>query len=217
MSHLVRQEIPKKWPIERKGTTYVVRPQFNTSEGMPLLIILREIMNLAKNRREAKNIIHSNHILLNGKIANDEKTNVLLFDTLQILPLKKAYRLNLTEKGKFFLEEIQEAQANKKIAKIINKKILRGKKTQLNLSDGRNFLSEIKGNTNDSLLINLKENKIEKVIPLKQNSPVIVFSGKHVGKKGKILEINEERKMAKINSNNEELNILINQLMVVEE
>lgn len=216
MSHLVRQEIPKKWPIERKGTVYVVRPQFNISEGMPLLIILREVMQLAKNRREVKKIIHSNHILINGKTANDEKTNVLLFDTLQILPLKKAYRLNLTEKGKFFLEEIQESQADKKIAKIINKKILKGKKTQLNLSDGRNFLSEIKGNTNDSVLINLKQNKIEKIIALKENANVVVFSGKHVGKKGKILELNLERKMAKINSNNEELNILINQLIVVE-
>jgi small subunit ribosomal protein S4e len=216
MSHLVRQEIPRKWPIERKGTPYIVRPQFNLSEGMPLLIILREIMGLAKTRREVKNIIHSNHIFLNEKIANDEKNNVLLFDTLKITSLKKAYRLSLTEKGKFCLEEIKETEADKKISKIINKKILKGKKIQLNLSDGRNFLSNVKVNTNDSVLINLKENKVEKVIPLKQNSQVIVFSGKHVGKKGKILEINEERKMAKINSNNEELNILLNQLMVIE-
>jgi small subunit ribosomal protein S4e len=216
MSHLVRQEIPKKWPIERKGSAYIVRPQFNLKEGMPLLIILREIMSLAQNRREAKKIIHANHIIVNGKIANDEKTNILLFDTLNIIPLKKAYRLNLTEKGKFFLEEIKEIEAEKKISKIINKTVLKGKKTQLNLSDGRNFLSDIKGNTNDSVLINLKQGKIEKCLPLKENSNIIVFSGKHVGKTGKIIELNQERKMAKINSNNEEFNILINQLMVVE-
>ena len=108
MSHLVRQEIPKKWPIERKGTAYIVRPQFNVQEGIPVLIILREIMELAQNRREAKRIIHANQVLMNGKIVNDEKNNVVLFDTLNILPLKQCYRLDLTEKGKFCLNEIKE-------------------------------------------------------------------------------------------------------------
>ena len=216
MSHLVRQEIPKKWPIERKGSVYIVRPQFNIQEGMPILVILRNVMGLAQNRREVKKIIHANQVLLNGKIANDEKQNVLLFDTLSILPLKKCYRLELTERGKFHLEEINEAKAEKKIAKIINKKMLKGKKLQLNMSDGRNFLSDIKAETNDSVLINLKSGKIEKVLPLKEGVNIVVFSGKHVGKNGKILELNNERKMAKVKSGDEEINILINQLMAVE-
>ena len=55
-----------------------------------------------------------------------------------------------------------------------------------------------------------------KVLPLKEGVNIIVFSGKHVGKNGKILELNSERKMAKVKSGDEEINILINQLMVVE-
>jgi small subunit ribosomal protein S4e len=216
MSHLTRQETPKKWPVERKGTAYIVRPKSNVKEGMPLLMILREMTNLAQNRREAKQIVHNRQILINEKPVKDEKYTVLLFDKLSILPLKKFYRMNLSDKGKFCLKEIKEGETNKKIAKVINKKMLKGKKLQLNLSDGRNFLSDMKCNTNDSILINLKESKIEKCLPLKEKAKVIVFLGKHVGERGEIIEIIKERKMAKIKSEGKEVNILINQLMVIE-
>ena len=216
MSHLTRQEIPKKWPVERKGTAYIVKPNFSVKEGLPLLIILREMTKLAQNRREAKRIIHAKQILVNEKVAKDEKNNVVLFDTLNILPLKKCYRMELAETGKFYLNEIKESESSKKIAKVINKKMIKGKKLQLNLSDGRNFLSDIKCNTNDSVLINLKDGKIEKCLPLKEKVNAVIFSGKHVGKRGEIIELNAERKMAKIKSGENELNVLINQLMVVE-
>lgn len=216
MSHLVRQEIPRKWPVERKGSVYVVRPQFQIQEGMPILVVLRDVMGLAQNRREVKRIIHNNQIILNGKIANDEKQNILLFDTLNIVPLKKCYKLILNEKGKFEFEEIAESKSDKKIAKVIGKKILKGKKIQVNLSDGRNFLSDTDYKTNDSVVINLKTGKAEKILPLKEGVNVAVFSGKHVGKTGKILSLDYEKKMAKIKYQEQEINILINQLMVVE-
>lgn len=216
MSHLTRQEIPRKWPVERKGTAYIVKPNFSVKEGLPLLIILREITKLAQNRREAKKIIHAKQILINEKVAKDEKNNVVLFDTLNIVPLKKCYRMELSDKGKFFLNEIKENESSKKIAKVVSKKMLKGKKLQLNLSDGRNFLSDVKCETNDSVLINLKDRKIEKCLPLKEKSKITIFSGKHIGKTGEVAELNKERKMAKIKSEGKEINVLINQIMVIE-
>ena len=44
---------------------------------------------------------------------------------------------------KLNIEEIKESEANTKVAKIIEKKMLKGKRIQINLSDGRNFLSNI--------------------------------------------------------------------------
>ena len=31
--HLKRQQSPKSWPIERKGTTYLVRPKYSINRG----------------------------------------------------------------------------------------------------------------------------------------------------------------------------------------
>ncbi|MDD5012737.1 MAG: hypothetical protein PHQ66_03800 [Candidatus Nanoarchaeia archaeon] len=215
MSHLKRQQVPKKWPIGRKGSVYVVSSNFGINDGVPVLIALRDMIGLVNNRKEAKQTVHMRQILLNEKPVTDEKNNILLFDTLSIVPLKKYYRLELSDKGKFYFEEIKESEANKKIAKIIGKKVLKGKKTQLNLSDGRNFISDMHCGINDSVLVNLKEGKIEKCIPLKENAKVVVFAGKHLGDKGEITALSLEEKTAKINSDGEK-NILIKQLMVVD-
>jgi len=216
MSHLKRQSAPKSWPIERKGSKYIVKSNFNVKKGIPVLIVLRDILRLAENRREVKRIIHSKQILVNEKNVKDEKNTILLFDTINIIPVKKCYRLELSEKGKFYLNEIKENEANKKISKITNKKILNGKKTQLNLNDGRNFLSDIKCKTNDSVVINLKDGKIEKCLPLKEKAKVIIFAGKHIGKHGEIEKLNLEEKIAIVKINGKEINILINQLIVTE-
>lgn len=216
MSHLSRQEKPKKWPIEKKGTTYLVSPNFNIEEGMPLLTILRDVLKIADNRKEVKVMIHEKNVLVNGKPAVDEKNSVLLFDTLRIVPLKKNYRMNLTKNGKFFLEEISEKDIEKKITKIINKKMLKGKRTQLNCIDGRNILSNEKCKINDSIVVNLKNNKIEKILPLKEKAKVIVFSGKHAGKTGEIENLNLEEKTARVKTNEKDINILIKQIMVTE-
>ena len=216
MSHLSRQEKPRKWPIEKKGTTYLVSPNSNIDEGMPLLTILRDVLKVADNRKEVKAMIHERQVLLNEKPAIDEKNSVLFFDTMRIVPMKKSYKLGLTLNGKFKLEEISEKEAEKKITKIVNKKILRGKKTQLNFFDGRNILSDMKCNMNDSVVIDLKGNKIEKCLPLKEKSKVIVFAGKHAGKTGEIEKLELEDKTAKIKTSEKEINILIKQLMVIE-
>ena len=81
--HLKRQKVPKNWPIPRKGTAYVVRPNF---EGIPILVILRDMLKVVQNRKEAKKAIHQKQILMNNKPVTDEKNSMLLFDTISIVP-----------------------------------------------------------------------------------------------------------------------------------
>ncbi len=214
--YLKRQKVPKSWPVFRKGTKYVVKPRFDAKRSLPLLVILREMLKVVQNRKEAKHTIHMKQILVNNKPATDEKSSVLLFDTINLIPSKKYFSLELSDKGKFELKEIEENKVNYKTAKIINKNILKGKKTQLNLSDGRNFLSDIKCNVNDSVLINFKEKKIEKCIPLKEKVKAVVFAGKHSGKTGSVLKINAEKKIAELNIDKKLTKVLIKQLMAIE-
>ncbi len=214
--HLKRQKTPKNWPVTRKGTKYVVRGNFNLNSGIPILVLLRDQLKLAKNRKEVKKIISDKNILINNKSVNDEKNVVNLFDIVNLIPSKKYYQIALSEKGVFSSKEIEEKQANHKISKIINKKTLKGKKIQLNLNDGINFISDLKCNTNDSVLINLKTGKIEKCLPLKEKSNAVVFAGKHAGKEGIIQKILPKEKMIELESNKIKIHILIKQIMVVE-
>jgi len=216
--HLKRQKTPKSWPIPRKGTKFVVRPNYNVRAGIPLLILLRNMLKVAKNRKEVKKALQEGSILINNKKVRDEKNPVLFFDTISILPSKKYYRLIITKKGKFNIEEIKEDEVNKKIVKVINKKMLRGKKIQLNLSDGRNFLSpsNFRCKTNDSVLINLRENKIEKCLIVEKGAKVIILGGKHSGERGKIENIDEEKGISELKVDNQKIKEPIKNIMVIE-
>ena len=213
--HLKRQKVAKSWPIYRKGTKYVVRPKSDIKKAVPVLIVLRDMLKIVQNRKEAKRAIHMKYVLLNNKPVIDERTSVLLFDVLTLTPLKKSYRIGLSGNQKIEINEIKEKESNNKIAKIVDKKMLKGKRMQLNLSDGKNFLSNIQCNINDSVLINFKEKKIEKCIPLKENSEAFVFAGKHAGEKGILKKINIEKKMAELNVHGKPINVLIKQIMAV--
>ena len=114
MSHLKRQFAPKNWPIPRKGTTFVIKPNFGLSKGIPLLIVLRDMLKIVQDRKEAKKAIYLEKIFVNGKKARDEKDGILLFDVITIIPSKKHYCLSVSLNGKFELKEITEKESNNK-------------------------------------------------------------------------------------------------------
>jgi small subunit ribosomal protein S4e len=211
MSHLKRKSIPKEWPISRKGSTFVAK---NISKGVPVLVVLRDLLKIVRNRKEVKKAIYMKHILVSNRIVDDEKKAMELFDTLTIIPSKKNYKLILSEHGKYDVEEISEKEAKEKVSKIIGKKVVKNKKTQLNLWDGRNYLSDIKCQVNDSVIIDLEKNKILKCLPLKEKCEVLIIGGKHAGAKGIVQKIDLEEKMVEVKTKEDKFNVLIKQIMV---
>lgn len=216
MGHTKRQTIPKSWPITRKGTAYVIQANHSPKKGLPLLVVLRDLLEIARNRKEVKTSIHNGDLLINGKPANDERNCLQLFDKLTLVPSKKTYVLNLSNKGKFIADEIKTSEAGEKIAKIIGKKIIKGKKVQINLSDGGNYLYDGNCRVNDSVLINFKDKKVSKCIPLEKNAKTVVVTGKHSGKRGVITKIDEERHMVSLKMDEGEIKVLIEQIIVIE-
>ena len=213
MTHLKRQCAPTKWPIPRKGTKFVVK---TSSKGIPVLVLLRDILKIARTRKEVKKAILNKHVLVCGKIIKDDKKSVELFDTLTIVPTKKNYKLILSEKGKYSLEKIKDSQKEKKISKVVNKKTLKGKKIQINLLDGKNYLSALKCSMGDSVIIDLKKNQLERCLLLKENSKIFIIGGKHIGKYGTIENINKKLRNAEVKIGDEKVKVLIKQLIVIE-
>ena len=214
MAYLKRQAVSKKWPIPRKGTKYLIKPGAHEREGIPLLILLRDVLKVAGTRKEVKKALYDKNIIVNAKIAKDESQGLTIFDKITIVPSKKSYRMTLTLNGKFTAEEIPEDEAKTKTSKIINKTILRGKKIQFNLSDGRNVIYDKEGKTNDSLVLNLEKKTIESVLPLKENAKAIVIAGKHAGERGEIEKIDKKHNMVELKTKKGKSNILIKQIMV---
>lgn len=194
--HLKRNVMPKIWPMKRKGTKYIVRPKFNIDRSVPILIVLRDMLKFAETRKEADKILDSGKIKVNEKVIREKKHPITLFDVLTLE--NKHYRM-IIENKKYKFQEISAKESKEKVAKIIGKKILKDKVVQLNLSDGRNFNTKEKLNTNDSVLVNLSENKITQVIPLKKGAKVIFTKGKYIGQIGVLEEIENSDVIVKLN------------------
>ena len=69
--HLKRYKAPKSWPIHPKEDTWTVKPSAGShsiEDAIPLTLVIRDVLKLADNSREAKRIINSGNILVDGKM-----------------------------------------------------------------------------------------------------------------------------------------------------
>src|SRR3989344_3482821 len=137
MSHLKRISMPRSWQIEKKEHKFVTRPLPGQSFdlGMPLNVVLRDVLKLAYTNREVKKILNSKEILVNGVRIKEPRFIVGFMDTISIEEIKKHYRILLNHRGKVILQEIKKDESSVKICKIINKKKIKDR-IQLNLFDG---------------------------------------------------------------------------------
>jgi small subunit ribosomal protein S4e len=211
--HVTRQNINKSWPIARKGTKYIVVPSHSPNDGLPLLIIMRDILEIVKTRKELNRILYEKKVEVNDKPVRNDNYTLLLFDTLSLKGQNKFYKVNYTEGGKLGVEEIKEKDVGEKISKVISRKILKGNRMQLNFNDGRNILSKEKVKIGDSVIIKLKEGKIEKVLPIKEKAKVLIIKGKHRGHSGEITKV--EDKKAEIKSEGKILETKTDELIVL--
>ncbi len=218
MTYLKRQEIGKFWPVPRKGTKYLAVSKHNKSNSIPLIVVVRDILKLVRNKKELKKSISEKQILINKKEIKETNYPICLFDVISIPDSKKNFKTVLSEKKKFVFDEISDKESESKVFKVIGKKILKGNKIQVNLSDGRNLVIKDKVNVDDSIVLNLKENKPQKIISLEKGKIAYILKGKHAGKKGKIADIIERggKKLVKIGSVNK-INVWIKNIIVVEE
>lgn len=191
--HQKRIAAPRSRRIERKTAYWTVKPQPGPHPGdrsVPLLLLVRDVLKLADNSREAKRVLNEGNIIVNGRVRKDHKFPVGVFDVLSIPVLKTNYIALLDDKGKLSLVKMEKKEASMKLCRVNDKRMLKEGTIQLNLHDGRSILpgeklgEQIK--THDSLLISLPDNKILQHFAYKEGSKVMVVGGKHSAQTGEI-------------------------------
>ncbi len=193
MTHNKRQSMPGKWPLARKGNVYYTNSSHAQYSGIPILISLRDVLKIIDTAKEARIMLLGGQVVVNGKVRKDPKFPIQMLDVLSLPKLGKNYRLEVSGKRIKFAE-VSGKVAEKKNSKIVGKVLISKDEIQMNLEDGTNLLTKDKFSVGDTALISLKENKLEKIVPLKENAKVLVTSGKHSGKEGKVIKITSTEK-----------------------
>ena len=183
--HVKRMAAPSSWAIPRKTSHWVTKPRagpHGTSESMPLLAVVRDMLKLCDNSREARFIIGSRGIEVDGAIVTDYKYPVGLMDVVTVLKTKQSYRMLIDYKAKLQLLPIEEEEKGWKLARIDNKTSVKKGKVQLNLHDGRNLLlPKDQYKTGDVLKIEVPSQKILKSFKLDKGSVALLTGGSHPG------------------------------------
>ena len=223
--HLKRLAAPKTWNVKRKGLKFITKPApgpHSLESGMPLNVLLKEVLGYANTTKESKKILKTNEIKIDGKSRKDFRFPIGIFDTLEIATTGtsagESFRVVLNKKGKIDLIKIKKDEAALKPCKIIGKTMVGGKtgrKLQLNLFDGKNILVESNSSqrglwnesdktykAGDTILVSLPELKIVKHLKLAKRAAIFLTGGKHIGEIGVIDDLVEGKVIYKDNKGN---------------
>jgi small subunit ribosomal protein S4e len=191
--HQKRLSVPNSWPVERKTNTFTVKADAGPhgEAGVPLLIVLRDVLGYADNRKEARYALNQDNVLINGKAVSDEERPVGMFDIVAFTEREEFYRVFPDEGGRLALTPIDEDAAGSKLGKIVNKQNVPGGKVQLTLYDGQTLTvdadSEYSGG--DSIVVSNDDAEIVAHFPYQEGELVTAVDGAHAGDIGRIDEI----------------------------
>jgi len=193
---LKRLASPVAWGVGRKGINWAPKTSpgaHSREESMPLLVLIRDKLDLAENSREVKRALNAGKILVDGRRITDQNFGVGLMDTISI-PSQKNYYRTLFHGKKLTLLEIDEKRAGIKYCKVINKRSIKKGIVQLNLHDGRNLLvekEEDRFKPGDTLKIAVPMQKLEGFKKFEPGARCLVYKGRHAGEIGELVEVSE--------------------------
>jgi small subunit ribosomal protein S4e len=193
--HQKRLSVPNSWPVERKENTWTVKAGAGPhgEDGVPLLILLRDVLGYVDSKKEARYALNQDSVLVNGDAISDESLPIGMFDILAFAQRDEYYRVFPDEGGRLSLTAIDADAADSRLGKIVRKQQVPGGAFQLTLHDGTNVRidADDAGDyaTNDSLVVDNETKEIVAHFPYEEGALVTAVDGQHAGEIGEVAEI----------------------------
>ncbi|ELZ91131.1 30S ribosomal protein S4e [Haloferax sulfurifontis] len=191
--HQKRLSVPKSWPVERKTGTFTVKAGAGPhgEAGVPLIIVLRDVLGYVDSKKEAQYALNHQSILVNGDVASDVRRPIGMFDILAFVQREEYYRVFPDEGGRLALTPIDADSASSRLGKIVNKTQVSGGDFQLTLHDGATLVvedaSEYSGK--DSIVVDNETKDVVAHFPYEEGALVTAVNGQHAGEIGEVTEI----------------------------
>jgi small subunit ribosomal protein S4e len=191
-NHQKRLSAPNAWPVERKTETFTVKADAGPhgEAGVPLLIILRDVLGYVDSRKEARYALNQDNVVINGDPVNDEERPVGMFDIVAFDEREEFYRVFPGEGGRLALTPIDEEAAQSKLGKVISKRNVPGGDVQLTLHDGETLLvgDDTEYDAGDSLVV-ASDGSVVAHFEYEEGALVTAVDGSHSGEIGRVEEV----------------------------
>ena len=193
--HLKRIHAPKSWMLSKVGGIWAMKPSqgpHKLRECIPLNLLLRTKLGLARNGTEAKLIVKAKegNISIDGKVRTDHKYPVGIMDIVTVNKIGANYRVNFDVKGRWRLVKISKEEAKYKLCKVTKRMMGPKKIPFITTSDGRTLRYPnplIK--EHDTVKLNLENNEIVDYYKYKIGAHVLIVGGNNIGRAGVIEKI----------------------------
>ena len=198
LGHLKRLPAPWFWRIHRKESTWAPKPSPGAHRSLfclPLELIVRDDLALAKTRREVANILSHGKVRIDGRVRLDKKYPVGLMDVVEFPDANLAYRVLPVERKGLSLVRIPKDEAKFKLCKVLRKSTAPRALLQFGTHDGRSIIVSAKEgeavaySTNDTLRISVPTQRVLNHIKFEKGNFALVVAGRNIGKSGKIVEL----------------------------
>ena len=191
---LKRQMAPLFWGITRKEKRFVVTVKPGThgkNVSIPISVFLRDTLKIVTSLREAKSVIYSGKIKVDGVIRKSLHHGIGLMDVVELENVSDVYRLVPTE-GKILKPiKINESEKSKKLVRVVTKTSINKGIIQTGFHDGRSTLAEVKAKVGDTCVMQIPDQKILDIIKLEAGCQGLVTRGINAGQIGKVESVEE--------------------------
>jgi len=180
-----RSAAPAFWQISRKDKRFVVR----TSPGphpknysYPLLVVLRDILGLARTRREALSVLNEGKVSVDGRVVKAESFPIGLMDVIDFPDVGRSYRM-VPRFGRLVPVEIGSHEKGLKLCYVKSKQTIDGSKISYGLHDGRIIFpeAEVDIKPGDSCIIKIPSQEFQANFRLTKESLALLIRGEKSG------------------------------------
>jgi small subunit ribosomal protein S4e len=196
--HLKRLASPDFWPVHRKESAWVPKPNpgaHTTEQSLPLELVVRDELAVARNRREVGSVLAGGKVRVDGRPRRARNYPTGLMDVVEFTDANTSYRvLPIAGKG-LSLIKITKEEAKFKLCKVLRKGSAPGGRVNYGTHDGRTITvasTETQTesySTNDTLRISIPTQRVLSQIKFEKGNIAIIIAGRNLGKSGKIIEL----------------------------
>lgn len=189
--HLKRISAPKHWMLDKLTGVFAPRPSagpHKLRECIPMLLLLRNRLKYALTYSEAKVIMNSRAIKVDGKIRTDMCYPCGFMDVLSIEKTDEHFRLLHDTKGRFLLHRITQKESAYKLCRVKSLNMSVGKIPYIVTHDGRTIrYPDPLIKPKDTVQVDLATNKIIGFAKFEIGNVCAITGGKNIGRVGVIM------------------------------
>jgi len=190
--HMKRVFAPSHWMLDKLKGVFAPRPStgpHKLRECLPLAVLLRNRLKYALTYKEVKMICMQRLVQVDKKVRVDTCYPAGFMDVVTLEKTNQHFRLLYDTKGRFVVHQIHKDEADYKLCKVSKVEFGAGGNPYAVTHDGRTLrFPDPEIRANDTVLLNLKEGKIENKAKFEVGAICMIKGGNNIGRVGTIVQ-----------------------------